>query len=146
MYITQNLVPKFRNPLAILKKKALNMHDSTDHFTRISIINALLFAPVTMVFAVPYFKIGSLWISSFTTLLTGSLLFALPFTLTLIHGHVTTSLGKTHRHLYYEWIERTLRLPQSPVAPLRMMMTTRFRIGMMIISLVWLLLAGIFSS
>lgn len=34
----------------------------------------------------------------------GAFLFSIPFTLTLLHGHVTMALGSAHRHHYYQWL------------------------------------------
>ena len=63
-------------------------------------------------------------------------MFALPFTITIIHGHVTMALGSVHRSHYYDWLvihSYTYGLFFS-----RMVVKTRFRLILLILSLIFL--------
>ena len=69
----------------------------------------------------------------------GSILFAAPFMITILHGHVTMALGQPHRHHYYKWLSKhplTYGLLFHEIMP-----RTRFRIILFLVSLV-LLVAG----
>ncbi|MEX0646303.1 MAG: hypothetical protein WD139_00880 [Balneolaceae bacterium] len=64
----------------------------------------------------------------------GSILFALPFMLTILHGHVTLALGAVHRHHFYNWLQEkpyTYGLLFHPV-----IISTRFRLVLFIVSVI----------
>lgn len=110
------------------------------NYRRIAWINWGLTLPLVVLFAWPYAYLAGIlqvphWMGRF-----GALLFALPFMITILHGHVTMALGSAHRHYYYEWLRsRPLGygLFFHPV-----MIRTRFRLLLAYASLA-VLLAGI---
>lgn len=75
------------------------------NYRRIFWINCLLTIPLLSFFAWPYVTFSQLAGFSGLIAYSGALLFAVPFTLTLLHGHVTLALGSGHRHHYYQWLE-----------------------------------------
>lgn len=77
------------------------------NFKRIHLINWLLCIPLLLLFTWPY-----IYIARFTGLkdfftYSGAAFFAVPFMITILHGHVTMALGSAHRHHYYEWLTET---------------------------------------
>ena len=105
------------------------------NYKRIAIINWILTIPMIVLFAWPYHLAGGLLDINVNLKFIGSLLFAAPFMLTILHGHVTMALGAVHRHHYYEWmtIEKplTFGLLFHPV-----FIKTRFRLILLVISLI----------
>lgn len=74
------------------------------NFKRISLINWFLCIPLLVLFGWPLLYLCSyLRIDEFYSY-PASFLFALPFMITILHGHVTMALGSTHRHHYYDWL------------------------------------------
>lgn len=114
---------------------------SEQNYRRISRINWLLAPCLIFLFAWPYYILASLLLETGPILsIAGSLLFAAPFTMTILHGHVTIALGALHRDHYYQWLARhrfTHGLFFHPV-----MFRTRFRFALLICSLALLLLSG----
>lgn len=119
-----------------MKRQELN----PANYKRICIINLLLSVPLFILFSWPY-----LYIAEFAGIkdfigYTGSIFFAIPFVITILHGHATMILGEMHRHHYYDWLVKyplTYGLLFHPV-----MMRTRFRLVLLAIS-VLLLIGGI---
>lgn len=118
-----------------MKQQELN----PTNYKRISIINWLLSVPFFMLFSWPYWYIANFaGIEKFITYV-GCIFFSVPFMITILHGHVTMSLGEAHRHHYYNWLENhtlSYGLLFHPV-----MMRTRFRLVLLVVS-VLLFLAG----
>ncbi len=116
--------------------KPENMHSrkelSEQNYGRISWINLLLIPPIFMLFALPYAMFG-LWFNFPEILLyMGTFCFAFPFTMTIIHGHVTIALGALQRIQYYEWL---VRHPWGFGFWLRpIFFSTRFRLILLLIS------------
>lgn len=116
---------------------------SEHNFKRISIINSLISVPLVFLFAWPY-----LYLCQFFTVDTyfawpGCILFAVPFMITLLHGHVTTALGTAHRHHYYDWLYNkplTYGLLFHPA-----MMRTRFRLILLVSSIIIFTIGFLFS-
>ena len=107
---------------------------SQGNYKRITIINCLLTVPLIVLFAYPYLYLAHLLSIQENIIYIGCFLFALPFTLTIMHGHVTMALGAAHRHHYYQWMEErplTYGLLFHPV-----MTSTRFRLILVLLSLV----------
>lgn len=116
---------------------------SDSNFKRISLINWTLSVPMLVFFAWPYFYVSQLLHVQETIQMVGSLLFAMPFMMTILHGHVTMALGSAHREHYYHWLYEhpyTFGLFFS-----RIEVSTRFRLVMLLISLM-LLAAGFLLS
>ena len=117
---------------------------SQGNYKRITIINWLLMVPLIVLFAYPYLYLSHLLSIQQNIIYIGSLLFALPFTLTILHGHVTMALGAAHRHHYYEWMEErslTYGLLFHP-----MLTSTRFRLLLVLLSLVLIPAGWMFSG
>ena len=77
---------------------------SPSNYIRISVINWVLSVPLIVMFAWPYYYAAKLtgMLEAFRYI--GAFLFAVPFMLTIIHGHVTMALGSVHRQHYYQWL------------------------------------------
>jgi hypothetical protein len=111
---------------------------SRRNFLRINLINWFLTVPMLLLFAWPYYMVCRLFDFDELFSLAGSLLFAFPFMVTILHGHVTMALGALHRHHYYDWLTRyplTIGFMFHPV-----MFRTRFRLTLVLISLVMLVI------
>lgn len=78
---------------------------SEKNYRRIAYINWLLSVPILLISSWPYYMMCEQLHISRAVSLPGSIIFALPFMLTILHGHVTMALGATHRHLYYNWLQ-----------------------------------------
>lgn len=99
------------------------------NFKRISLINWFLCIPLMVLFGWPflylclYMQIGDFF--SYPA----SFLFALPFMITIVHGHVTMALGSAHRHHYYDWLEN--RPLSYGLLFHKIFMKTRFRLALL---------------
>ncbi len=113
-----------------------NSELSEKNFKRISFLNWAMSLPLIILFAWPYLYICGFLSVKETVAYLGSIIFSIPFMTTILHGNVTTALGSAHRHHYYNWLcEKpvTFGLFFSPL-----FMKTRFRLVMVLISLVLL--------
>jgi hypothetical protein len=107
------------------------------NYKRIAFINWSLSVPLLLIFAWPYFFLSELFYIHKAISFPGSILFGLPFMLTILHGHVTMALGAAHRHHYYNWLSSfpfTYGLLFHSV-----IISTRFRLFLFILSLMLLL-------
>jgi len=112
---------------------------SEKNYRRIAFINWALSVPLLLIFAWPYyFLCNSLGVSKIIAY-PGSIIFALPFMLTILHGHVTTAMGALHRHHYYNWL-RGHPLTYGVLFH-SIIISTRFRLSLFAFSIV-LLAAG----
>jgi hypothetical protein len=96
--------------------------------------------PLMLIFAWPYFYFCELYGIDRVFAFTGSFMFAIPFMITILHGHVTMALGTAHRKYYYTWIQEhpnTFGLLFHPV-----LIRTRFRLIMFVLSIL-LVLVGL---
>jgi hypothetical protein len=109
---------------------------SEKNYRRIALINWSLSVPLLLIFAWPYyFLCNSIGISKIISY-PGSILFALPFMLTILHGHVTTAMGALHRQHYYNWLKGhpfTFGVLFHPV-----IISTRFRLVLFLFSMILL--------
>ena len=106
---------------------------SQRNYKRINIINWLLSVPLIILFAWPYLNIAAFLSIHVSVSYVGAILFSLPFTLTILHGHVTMALGSLHRHHYYNWLENNSLSYGLFFHPL--FTRTRFRLILVVISL-----------
>ncbi len=112
------------------------------NYRRILVLNLLLLLPSGLLFAWPYrflctdAGMGPIWCGP------GSLLFALPFVLTILHGHVTMVLGPLHRHHFYNWLARH---PVGRVLFHPALVRTRTRMLLLLVTLVWSVAALLFG-
>lgn len=116
-----------------------NSELSPKNYKRISLINWLLTVPLLILFAWPYLYIAEFLAVESSLGYPGAFLFSIPFTLTILHGHVTMALGSLHRHHYYDWLEEnalTYGLFFHPIFT-----RTRFRL-LLVISSMTVLVAG----
>lgn len=111
---------------------------SEKNYRRISFINWLLSVPLLLIFAWPYYFLSGLFYIHKIIAFPGSIIFALPFMLTILHGHVTMALGAVHRYHYYNWLQEypfTFGVLFHPV-----IISTRFRLFLFFISLIILVI------
>ena len=114
---------------------------SEQNFRRISWINVLLTPPLLALFAWPYYALAQMVSMDERLYLAGMLFFSLPFTLTILHGHITIALGALHRSEYHEWLDRrrwSFGFLMRPV-----FFTTRLRLALLMLGLV-VFVAGMF--
>jgi hypothetical protein len=102
------------------------------NFERIYRINWVLCGPFLLMFGWPYYMVASLFCPDIAAL-TGALFFSIPFTLTILHGHISVAIGTLHRDQYYSWQARRNRLFRVSFHPV--LFTTRFRLILLLISL-----------
>lgn len=107
------------------------------NYRRISIINWLLSVPMMVLFAWPYFYAARLLGINELFAYFGAFIFAIPFMMTILHGHVTMALGSVHRHIYYDWMNNDKPLTYGLFFH-PMFVKTRFRLVLLIISLLLL--------
>ncbi|MBD3616470.1 MAG: hypothetical protein HUJ22_07845 [Gracilimonas sp.] len=107
------------------------------NYRRISIINWMLTVPMMVLFAWPYFYTADLMGLDTLYCYMGAFIFAAPFMLTILHGHVTMALGSLHRHHYYDWMTQEKPLTYGLFFH-PMFVKTRFRLIMLILSLLFL--------
>jgi len=113
------------------------------NYRRICFINWVLFMPLMLIFAWPYHFICAQIGLDRMMALSGSFLFALPFMITILHGHVTLALGFTHRHHFYNWLQQfpfTYGLLFHPL-----IVRTRFRLSLLVVSLLLLVTGLLFK-
>lgn len=109
------------------------------NYRRIALISWSLSVPLLLIFSWPYFFMSNYFGISPLTSLPGSILFGLPFMLTILHGHVTLALGAAHRHHFYHWLDNH---PLSyGLLFHNLIISTRFRLFLLFISLI-ILVAG----
>lgn len=112
------------------------------NYIRICLINWLLTVPLMILFAWPYYFACSILNTEAFLSIPSSLIFATPFMLTILHGHVTMALGSVHRHHYYSWLESK---PLSfGLFFHEVFVSTRFRLILLILSLIILPLSMLF--
>lgn len=76
------------------------------NFQRISRINWLLTGPLLLFFAWPFGWLTELVGTSDVFSIVGGGLFSIAFTLTIIHGHISISVGELHRIEFYRWTRK----------------------------------------
>jgi hypothetical protein len=104
-----------------------------ENYKRINIINWAIVVPMFVLFAWPYFHLAEMMGISKLVAIVGACLFSTPFSITVLHGHVTMALGSLHRHHFYEWLVNhpiSYGLLFHPV-----IIRTRFRLILLLISL-----------
>ncbi len=111
------------------------------NYRRICWINWALSPPLTILFSWPYIYIGEILGIQSGVLFPGALFFSVPFTVTILHGHVTMALGSVHRDYYYEWLKSypySFGLLYHPI-----WIKTRFRLILFYMGLAFLFLGSI---
>ncbi|MDR9416059.1 MAG: hypothetical protein RI564_07235 [Gracilimonas sp.] len=104
------------------------------NYKRISIINWLLTVPMMVLFAWPYYYGAELAGLDVFARYAGAFVFAVPFMLTILHGHVTMALGTVHRHHYYDWMTNDKPLTYGLFFHPNFV-KTRFRLILLMVSL-----------
>ncbi|MDX1637026.1 MAG: hypothetical protein R3281_03585 [Balneolaceae bacterium] len=103
---------------------------SEHNFKRISLINWALCFPLVILFGWPFLYLCSFLAIERIFAFSGAFLFSLPFTFTILHGHVTMALGAAHRHHYYHWL---MENPYSYGLLFHSVFTkTRFRLALLL--------------
>lgn len=113
---------------------------SESNYRRIALINWALSVPLLLIFAWPYFFLAGIFNLHDAIQFAGSIIFGLPFMLTILHGHVTMALGAVHRYHYYSWLKEhplTFGLLFHSV-----IISTRFRLALFALSIL-LLVSGL---
>lgn len=110
------------------------------NFRRISLLNWALSFPLLLFFAWPYLQLAQIFGADWYNSLPGALLFSFPLLSTILHGHVTISLGALHRDEYYQWLLKHRKSYGLGFSYL--FVRTRFRLSLLITSI--LLLAVLF--
>ncbi len=98
------------------------------NFKKICLVNGLTFFPILILLSWPYFYAGFLINLPNILRVPGSVMFGLPFTLTILHGIVTVSVGSMQRRYFYDWLRNhpyTYGLPYHPL-----FVSTRFRLAL----------------
>ena len=109
---------------------------SHSNYIRISLINWILSVPMIVLFAWPYYYAAKLIGLSEAVRYIGAFVFSIPFMITIIHGHVTMALGSIHRIHYYDWLNDN---PYTyGIFYNEMIISTRFRLILLIVSLIFL--------
>lgn len=115
---------------------------SESNYRRIAFINWALSVPLLLIYAWPFYFICEIFGVHKAISFPGSIIFALPFMLTILHGHVTMALGASHRRHYYSWLAEfplTYGLLFHSV-----IISTRFRLFLFLLSMILLLIGFIF--
>lgn len=133
-------------PITLIRFKTSRLTPSElseKNYRRIALLNWSLVLPLLLIFAWPYHLICELAGIDKAYRYAGSVLFALPFAITILHGHVTMALGSLHRHHFYNWLEK---YPTSyGLFFHRVFISTRFRLAVFLTSLA-LTPVGLFLS
>lgn len=107
---------------------------SEKNYKRINFINWALTVPIMLLFAWPYYYSSTLLGIEDFFKYPGAFVFAAPFMLTILHGHVTMALGSVHRNYYYQWLEDNPLSYGFFFHPV--FVRTRFRLTLILTSLV----------
>ena len=116
---------------------------SIRNYKRIFWTNLLISLPLLAFFAWPYYQLGYMLEDPEFLLVPGMVLFSVAFTFTVLHGYVTMSLGIPHRAHYYQWL--TGRRWSYGLLFHPIFSRTRFRLILVIISLIFLVLGPLFQ-
>ena len=111
---------------------------SESNYRRIAYINWALSVPLLLIFSWPFYFLCEILSIHKAISFPGSILFGLPFMLTILHGHVTMAMGAAHRHHYYSWLKEyplTYGLLFHSI-----IISTRFRLFLFFSSMVLLLI------
>lgn len=96
------------------------------NYKRIYKLNWLICGPLLLLFAWPYLLIADILEIEEITGLIGSIFFSIPFTLTVLHGHISVAVGSLHRTRYYIWQTSLPGVFKYPFHP--MLFKTRIRL------------------
>lgn len=113
------------------------------NYKKICYINGVIFPPLLVLLSWPYYYAGLIFELSNLILYGGALIFGLPFTLTILHGIVTVSIGSVQRDYFYKWLKERPYSFGLLFHPL--MVSTRFRLSLISFSLLVLLIGAIFN-
>lgn len=111
----------------------------TRNFKKICLINGLAFLPLLILMGWPYYYAAQMFSLPELIAFPGAFLFGLPFTLTILHGIVTVSIGSVQRDYFYSWLRDhpySFGLFYHPV-----LISTRFRLLLIVTSLLSLLVS-----
>lgn len=112
-------------------------HELTErNFLRIYRINWGISGPLLFLFAWPYVIAGGILGVADLLTFTGALFFAVPFTLTVIHGHIAMALGSLHREVFYAWQRKKGVVFRTLFHPV--LFTTRLRLSLLALSFIFL--------
>lgn len=110
------------------------------NYARIYRINWLICGPLLILFGWPFYIIVESMMSPLLAYIS-ALFFSIPFTLTILHGHISVALGVLHRDNYYSWQRKKKSLLRLLLHPA--LFSTRLRLSLLAIALIFLLVASI---
>lgn len=111
------------------------------NYKRIYKLNWLICGPLLLLFAWPYLLLAELLSIPDLLALTGAIFFSIPFSLTVLHGHISVAVGSLHRTRYYGWQTNLSGIFKYPFHPV--LFRTRIRLAIIGLSLI-ILLIGFF--
>jgi hypothetical protein len=112
------------------------------NLNRIYRINWVISGPLLVIFIWPYLLLADVLEMNTLYAAIGGFFFAVPFALTVIHGHISIALGTLHRDLYYNWQKRQVGIYKWAFNPI--FFTTKMRLFMIIVSIAFLVI-GLFT-
>lgn len=113
------------------------------NFKRICVINGLAFIPLLILMCWPYYYAGQIFNVPSSVVYPGAFFFGLPFTLTILHGIVTVSIGRVQRDYFYDWLADHSYSYGLLYHPL--LISTRFRLSLIALSTAGLFVGGILN-
>jgi hypothetical protein len=111
------------------------------NFKRIFRINWLIAGPVLVLFAWPYLLICQHFGADRLINLVGAFFFSLPFTLTIVSGHISVAVGPLHFTRYFDWQQNLNGFFKYAFHP--MLFRTEFRLVSLVLSLLILIIVSI---
>jgi TRAP-type mannitol/chloroaromatic compound transport system permease small subunit len=113
------------------------------NYKRIYKINWLICGPLLLLFAWPYLLLAEMIQVPDLLGLTGSIFFSIPFTLTVLHGHISVAVGSLHRTRYYNWQTNLPGIFKYPFHPV--LFRTRIRLAIIGVSLTILFIGFLYK-
>lgn len=110
------------------------MELNIDNFKRINRINWIICGPILFMFSWPYIELGHFFSMNPGLTLIGSFFFSVPFTLTILHGHISIAVGPLHSARYYEWQQNKTGIFKLMFHPV--LFGTRVRVMLIVLSAV----------
>ncbi|HAC14694.1 MAG TPA: hypothetical protein DCE78_01935 [Bacteroidetes bacterium] len=113
------------------------MELTINNFKRIYRLNWIISGPVLFMFAWPYFILSRILDQHIYYSMLGCFLFAIPFTLTILHGHISVAIGPLHRNNFYKWQQNKKGITKLAFHPV--LFSTKIRLILIMLSLILLL-------
>lgn len=108
------------------------------NYNRIYRLNWLISGPLLVILGWPYLLLAEVLELNFLSALLGALFFSVPFSLTILHGHISVAVGTLHRDRYYAWQNTKTGVYKYTFNPV--LFTTRVRLILISLSILILVL------